>query len=132
VASGQMPKLSVFGDDYPTPDGTCIRDYIHILDLAEAHRLALDYLDRGGPSTAFNLGNGARYSVLQGIKAAQGPTGRKVAYQVAPRRAGDPPRFVGDSARAQKVLGWKQRFGDLRTIIETAWKWHEKHPRGFA
>lgn len=131
VAAGQMPRLFVFGDDYPTPDGTCIRDYIHILDLAGAHRLALGYLDRGGESTSFNLGNGAGYSVLEVIKAAEAVTGKKVAYEVAPRRPGDPPRLVGDSTRAQKVLGWKQRFGDLRTIIETAWKWHQKHPRGF-
>jgi UDP-glucose 4-epimerase len=131
VASGRMPKLSLFGDDYPTPDGTCIRDYIHILDLAEAHRLALDYLDRGGASTAFNLGNGAGYSVLEVIRCAEAVTGKKVAYQVAPRRAGDPSRLVGDSSRAQKLLGWKQKFGDLKTIVESAWKWHSAHAKGF-
>jgi UDP-glucose-4-epimerase GalE len=132
VASGRMARLSVFGDDYPTPDGTCIRDYIHILDLAEAHRLALEYLGKGGESTAFNLGNGAGYSVLEVIKCAEAVTGKKVPYEVAPRRAGDPPRLVGDSTRAQKILGWRQRFGDLKTIVETAWKWHSAHPGGFA
>jgi UDP-glucose-4-epimerase GalE len=131
VANGRMPFLSVFGDDYPTPDGTCIRDYIHILDLAAAHRLALDYLDAGGGSTAFNLGNGAGYSVLEVIKTAEAVTGRKVSYKVAARRAGDPARLVGDSTRAQKVLNWRQRFGDLKTIVETAWKWHQAHPNGF-
>jgi UDP-glucose 4-epimerase len=132
VANGRMKELSVFGDDYPTPDGTCIRDYIHILDLAEAHRLALDYLDGGGASAAFNLGNGAGYSVLEVIRTAEAVTGRKIPYKVVPRRAGDPARLVGDSTRAQKVLGWRQRYGDLRTIIETAWKWHHAHPAGFA
>jgi UDP-glucose-4-epimerase GalE len=131
VAAGRMPRLSVYGNDYPTPDGTCIRDYIHILDLAAAHRLALEHLDRGGASTAFNLGNGAGYSVLEVIRTAEAVTGRKIPYEVAPRRPGDPPRLVGDSSRAQKVLGWKQRFGDLRTIVETAWAWHRAHPAGF-
>jgi UDP-glucose-4-epimerase GalE len=132
VAGGQMPALSVFGDDYPTPDGTCIRDYIHILDLAAAHRLALDHLERGGESTAFNLGNGAGYSVLEVIRMAEAVTGRKIPYRIAPRRAGDPARLVGDSTRAQKVLGWRQRFGDLKTIVETAWNWHRSHPNGYA
>ena len=94
--------------------------------------LALDYLDRGGESSAFNLGNGAGYSVLEVIRCAEAVTGKKVAYQVAPRRAGDPPRLVGDSTRAQKTLGWRQKYGDLKTIVETAWKWHAAHPGGFA
>jgi UDP-glucose-4-epimerase GalE len=131
VANGRMERLSLYGDDYPTPDGTCIRDYIHILDLADAHRLALDYLDRGGESTAFNLGNGAGYSVLEVIKCAERVTGRKIPYQVVARRPGDPPRLVGDSTRAQKLLGWRQQFGDLKTIVETAWKWHSGRPGGF-
>jgi UDP-glucose-4-epimerase GalE len=131
VAGGGMKELSVFGDDYPTPDGTCIRDYIHILDLAAAHRLALDYLDRGGGDGASNLGNGEGYSVLEVIRTAEAVTGRKVPYRVAARRAGDPPRLVGDCARATEVLGWRQRFGDLRTIVETAWAWHRSHPAGF-
>jgi UDP-glucose-4-epimerase GalE len=131
VAAGRLKELAVFGDDYPTPDGTCIRDYIHILDLAEAHRLALDYLDAGGESTAFNLGNGAGYSVLEVIRTAEAVTGRKIPYRIAPRRAGDPPRLVGDSSRAQKVLKWRQKFGELRTIVETAWNWHKSRPDGF-
>ena len=114
------------------PDGTCIRDYIHILDLAAAHRLALDYLDAGGESGAFNLGNGAGYSVLEVIRCAEAVTGKKIAYDVAPRRPGDPPKLVGDSSRAQKLLGWKQKFGDLKTIVETAWRWHQGHPDGYA
>jgi UDP-glucose 4-epimerase len=124
VASGVRQDIQVFGDDYPTPDGTCIRDYIHILDLSSAHLLGLEYLNRGGESTAFNLGNGAGYSVLEVIRTAEKITGRKIPFRVAPRRAGDPARLVGDAARAKTTLGWKQEFGDLATIVETAWKWH--------
>ena len=131
VAQGTRDGLMVYGDDYATPDGTCIRDYIHILDLAEAHRLAMDYLDRGGASTAFNLGNGAGYSVLEVIKAAEAVTGCKIPFKIGPRREGDPARLVGQCRRAQDVLGWKQKFGDLKTILETAWNWHRAHPKGY-
>ncbi len=131
VALGKRADIQVFGNDYATPDGTCIRDYIHILDLAEAHRLGLDYLDRGGKSTAFNLGNGAGYSVLEVIRAAEKVTGKKISFRIAPRRAGDPARLVGNSTRARETLGWHQKFGDLPTILETAWKWHQGHPDGY-
>jgi UDP-glucose-4-epimerase GalE len=131
AGQGLNPNLKVFGDDYPTPDGTCIRDYIHILDLAEAHLLGLEYLRKGGPSTAFNLGNGAGYSVLEVIRACEKVMGKKVPYQMVGRRAGDPARLVGDARKAHSTLGWTQRFGDLSTIIQSAWKWHESHPRGF-
>jgi UDP-glucose 4-epimerase len=132
AALGMRPKIQVFGNDYPTPDGTCIRDYIHILDLSAAHVLGLEYLRGGGASTAFNLGNGAGYSVLEVIKVGEDVSGRRIPYEVAPRRAGDPARLVGDASRAQKVLGWKQTFGDLPTIVESAWRWHRAHPKGFA
>lgn len=131
VAQGTRDGLMVYGDDYATPDGTCIRDYIHILDLAEAHRLAMEYLDRGGESTAFNLGNGAGYSVLEVIRAAEAVTGRTIPWKVGPRREGDPARLVGRCTRAQEILGWKQKFGDLKTILETAWNWHRAHPKGY-
>lgn len=124
VAAGVRPDIQVFGTDYPTPDGTCIRDYIHILDLSSAHLLGLTYLERGGESRAFNLGNGAGYSVLEVIRAAEQVTGRKIAFRTAPRRAGDPSRLVGDASLAKRTLGWTQQYGDLRTILETAWRWH--------
>jgi UDP-glucose-4-epimerase GalE len=126
VAAGKRADVQVFGDDYPTPDGTCIRDYIHILDLSSAHLLGLSYLEKGGESGAFNLGNGAGYSVLEVIRSAEQVSGKKVAFKVAPRRAGDPARLVGDATRAKKVLGWRQEFGDLKTILETAWRWHNR------
>ena len=131
TAMGLRKEMKVFGDDYNTPDGTCIRDYIHILDLAEAHILALKRLQGGAESTAFNLGNGSGYSVLEVIKTCEEVTGKTVPYQVAPRRAGDPDRLVGNASRAIEELGWKQQYGDLRTIIETAWNWHQSHPHGF-
>jgi UDP-glucose 4-epimerase len=124
VASGLRKDVQVFGDDYPTPDGTCIRDYIHVLDLSSAHLLGLEYLRKGGASTAFNLGNGAGYSVLEVLKTAEAATGEKIPFRVAPRRAGDPPRLVGDASKAKSVLGWRQEFGDLRTIVDSAWRWH--------
>ena len=132
AAQGKRPDIKVFGDDYDTPDGTCIRDYIHILDLAEAHILGLEYVEaRRSGSAAFNLGNGAGYSVMEVIKMVEEVVGKKIPYEVAERREGDPPRLVGNSARAQEILGWKQRYGDLKTIIETAWRWHEAHPDGY-
>lgn len=118
----------IFGDDYDTPDGTCIRDYIHIVDLAEAHILALQK-DVRGP---FNLGNGDGYSVKQVIDAAREVTGRPIRTEVAPRRPGDPPRLIADATKAHTVLGWKPRYPDLRVIVEHAWKWHLAHPNGYA
>lgn len=131
AAQGKRENIKVFGDDYDTPDGTCIRDYIHILDLSEAHILGLEHLNQGGESAAFNLGNGAGYSVMEVIKMVEKVVGKPINVEVVGRRAGDPARLVGNSACAQEVLGWKQNYGDLETIIETAWRWHEEHSEGF-
>ena len=131
VPMGLRGDIKVFGDDYDTPDGTCVRDYIHVLDLSEAHLAGLDYLRKGGELTAFNLGNGAGYSVLEVIRSAEEVTGKTVPFTMTPRRAGDPACLVGDASLTLKTLGWRQSHGDLRTIIETAWAWHSSHPGGF-
>jgi len=122
--------VEIFGDDYPTPDGTCIRDYIHILDLAEAHLNAMHALDRGVEGI-FNLGNGEGYSVKDVISAAEAVTGRKIRTRIAPRRAGDPPALVASSEKARQILGWNPMRGDLREIIASAWAWHTAHPHGY-
>ncbi len=119
---GQRNALQVFGDDYPTPDGTCIRDYIHVSDLADGHVKALDYLQRGGESTALNLGTGRGYSVREVINCIEEVTGRKVPVRVAPRRPGDPPVLVADPGRTYKVLDWRAQR-DLDNIVRTAWNW---------
>ena len=131
VPLGRRESIKIFGDDYPTPDGTCIRDYIHILDLAEAHILGLEYLRKGGASGGFNLGNGKGYSVREVIKTAEEIVGKPIKADVVARRAGDPAILIADYSRAREVLGWKQRYGDLKTIIRTAWEWHRKHPNGY-
>jgi UDP-glucose 4-epimerase len=123
AASGRRPHISVFGRDYDTPDGTCIRDYIHINDLCEAHWLAMQSLMAGAGSQAYNLGNGNGFSVQEVIDGAEKVTGRKIAVVDGPRRAGDPARLVADAARARSQLGWQPRFADLSTIIEHAWRW---------
>lgn len=123
VARGLDPLLKIFGDDYPTPDGTCVRDYIHVTDLADAHVLALRGLLEDGLTGAFNLGNGNGYSIKQVIDAARQITGREIRCEIAPRRAGDPPFAVGDASRARKILGWNPRHHRIETIIETAWRW---------
>ncbi|HSX88755.1 MAG TPA: UDP-glucose 4-epimerase GalE [Pseudomonas sp.] len=128
AAAGRRPTITVFGRDYDTPDGTCIRDYIHVADLAQAHALALDYLIEGGPSTAFNLGNGQGFSVQEVIDAARRVTDRAIAISEAPRRAGDPPRLVADASRARAMLGWQPRFAALEQIIAHAWAWEQKYP----
>ena len=128
VALGKRDRVSVFGDDYDTPDGTCIRDYVHIVDLAEAHILALE----GGHSGAFNLGNGSGHSVKQVIETARAVTGRDIPAETAERRPGDPPKLVAANARARNILGWKPKMGDLESIIGSAWAWHRKHPDGYA
>ncbi|MDZ4200018.1 MAG: UDP-glucose 4-epimerase GalE [Kiritimatiellia bacterium] len=128
VALGQAPFVPVFGGDYETPDGTCIRDYIHIADLAQAHILALAGPIRG----AFNLGNGSGYSVREVIEAARAVTGHPIPEKMHPRRPGDPPRLVAAADRAREILGWKPRYADLRTILEHAWAWHRAHPHGYA
>lgn len=123
VASGRRTHISVYGRDYPTPDGTCIRDYIHVVDLCSAHLLALQRLQDGGDSACFNLGNGAGFSVQQVIDAARRISGRPIEVLDAPRRAGDPARLVADPAKARALLGWTPRHAQLDTIIETAWRW---------
>lgn len=131
AAQGKRTHISVFGDDYDTPDGTCIRDYIHVTDLGSAHLAALDYLQRGGNSTAINLGNGQGYSVLEVIETARRITGKEIAVKMEARRAGDPSRLVADARKAREVLGWNPQYPDLETIVRTAWKWHEARPSGY-
>jgi UDP-glucose 4-epimerase len=131
VALGQREKLTIFGDDYPTPDGTCIRDYIHVIDLAEAHVLAFEAL-ADGKSRKYNLGNGKGYSIQQVIQMARDITGHSIPATAGPRRAGDPATLIADSTRIQKELGWQPEFGDLHQIIQTAWNWHQSHPHGYA
>lgn len=131
VALGQREAIEVFGTDYDTPDGTCIRDYVHVSDLASAHLLALAALMNGAPSAAYNLGNGNGFSVKEVIAAAQRVTGRQIPVKVAPRRPGDPPSLVAGSARAEKELGWRPEFAGLETMIATAWEWHRRNPRGY-
>ena len=127
VALGQKPHAEIFGTDYPTPDGTCIRDYVHIVDLAQAHMLALQ-CDK---SDVFNLGSGGGYSVRQVVETARKVTGHKIPVVESPRRPGDPPKLVADSAKIRKVLGWTPRFDSIEAIVESAWQWHREHPRGY-
>ena len=131
VPNGQRDHVSIFGDDYPTKDGTCVRDYIHVSDLAQAHILALDYLLRGGDNNVFNLGNGVGFTVKEVIDTARTVTGHPIPAEVSPRRAGDPAQLIASSAKAVEVLGWKPKYNDLGTIISTAWKWHQSHPNGY-
>ncbi|MCE1114525.1 MULTISPECIES: UDP-glucose 4-epimerase GalE [Pseudomonas] len=128
AASGRRPAITVFGRDYDTPDGTCIRDYIHVSDLASAHALAVDYLLAGGTSTVLNLGNGQGFSVQQVIDTVRDVTGREVCVEDAPRRAGDPPRLVADAARARQLLGWQPAYTSLDAIVRHAWNWEKKYP----
>jgi len=127
VALGQKEVVPVYGKDYPTPDGTCIRDYIHIEDLCEAHRLVMN-LERSGQ---YNLGNGAGYSVLQVVETARSITGHPIPVKMQTRRPGDPPCLVGSSEKIKREVGWKPRHPELSEIIESAWKWHRKHPNGY-
>jgi UDP-glucose-4-epimerase GalE len=124
AALGSLPTVDVYGTDFDTSDGTAIRDYIHVTDLAEAHLAALRYLESGGASAAFNLGTGVAYSVREVISAVEQTSGRKVSYQDLPRRAGDPPKLVADAQKAGQDLGWRPRYSDLQSIVETAWNWH--------
>lgn len=126
TAQGKLNRLTVFGDDYPTNDGTCVRDYIHVSDLAQAHALSLDYLRAGNASTAINLGNGKGYSVLEVVEAAHEVTGMEIAIEMQERRAGDPSHLVADASKAGDVLGWKPQHPELAEIIGSAWKWHAK------
>lgn len=127
---GQRPHIEVFGSDYPTADGTCIRDYVHVADLAEAHLLALEHL-QPGQALACNLGTGQGASVREVIRAAEEVIGKKIPVKDGPRRPGDPPVLVASSDKIQRELGWQPRYPDLTSIIETAWKWHKSHPRGY-
>ncbi len=126
AADGALPYVSVFGSDYPTPDGTAIRDYIHVADLAEAHILSLDYLQSGGPSKFINLGNGQGYSVLEVIETARRVTGRKIEIKIEPARPGDPSRLIANAEKARATLGWKPAQAELSEIIGTAWNWSQK------
>lgn len=131
AAQGKRPSVSIFGDDYPTPDGTAIRDYIHVSDLSQAHILALEYLRKGGDSEFINLGNGNGYSVKEVVEAARKVTGREIEALVAPRRQGDPSRLVADATKARTVLGWDPKYPNIEDIIASAWRWHEGHPDGY-
>lgn len=129
VAIGRRDQLQIFGTDYETPDGTCIRDYIHVTDLADAHLRALKQLDRGGQSRVYNLGNGSGFSVKEIISAALKVTGREISCVGSDRRAGDPPVLIGSSEQIRNQLGWTPQFVDMESIIETAWQWHKTLPR---
>jgi UDP-glucose 4-epimerase len=129
VALGQRENVTVFGDDYPTPDGTCVRDYIHIVDLAQAHILALEALDRG--SAVYNLGNGQGFSVKEVIETSRQITGHPIPAVMGPRRAGDPATLVASSEKIRRELGWAPRYPSLQEIIKSAWQWHRTHPRGY-
>ena len=131
VPLGKRGDISIFGTDYDTPDGTCIRDYIHVTDLAVAHILAVKYLLNGGKSDIFNLGNGVGYSVREVIEVARRVTGHSIPARETPRRAGDPARLVASSEKAKRILGWKPVHDSLEEIISSAWNWHSKNPNGF-
>jgi UDP-glucose 4-epimerase len=131
AALGLRPFVEIFGTDYPTPDGTCIRDYVHVDDLAEAHRLALEKL-RPGSGLKLNLGSETGHSVREVIRVCEEVVGRPIPVREGPRRPGDPPVLVASSAKAREVLGWSPRFRDLHSMIETAWRWHATHPLGYA
>ena len=129
VALGQREQIQVYGSDYPTRDGTCVRDYIHVTDLAQAHILALRALDKG--SRTYNLGNGQGYTVREVIETARQVTGHPIPSVDGPRRPGDPPELVAGSGKIRRELGWRPRFADLRDIVQSAWDWHQAHPSGY-
>ena len=129
VARGMRDKLTIFGNDYNTPDGTCVRDYIHVLDLAQAHILALRNLDKG--SRTYNLGNGKGYSIMQVVETARQITGHPIPVEIGPRRPGDPDILIADSEQIRQDLGWQPQYPDLYDIIQSAWKWHQAHPSGY-
>lgn len=131
VSNGKREQINIFGDDYPTHDGTCIRDYIHITDLADAHIKALEYLKNGGKSTYYNLGNGNGFSVKEVIDTVEKVVGSPVKKQVVERRPGDPASLVASSEKIQMELGWKPKYDTLDSIVASAWKWHSTHPDGF-
>ena len=131
VPNHQREFISIYGNDYDTKDGTCVRDYIHVNDLAQAHILAMKYLSEGGKSDIFNLGNGVGFTVKEVIETARRITGHSIPAREEARRAGDPSTLIASSEKAKQVLGWKPNYDDLSTIISTAWKWHKSHPDGY-
>ncbi len=131
VPNGQREHISIFGDDYDTPDGTCIRDYIHVTDLANAHILAVEYLNAGNDSNIFNLGNGIGFSVKEVIETAREVTNHSIPAVICERRAGDPAKLIASSEKAKTILGWNPEHADLKEIISSAWKWHKNHPNGY-
>lgn len=131
VPNGQREQISIFGSDYPTEDGTCIRDYIHVTDLAMAHILAVEYLMKGNDSNIFNLGNGIGFSVKEVIDVARRVSNHPIPVRMDERRAGDPAILIASSEKAKSILGWKPQYQDLGTIIGTAWNWHKNHPKGY-
>ncbi|MEX0332579.1 MAG: UDP-glucose 4-epimerase GalE [Puniceicoccaceae bacterium] len=132
AAQGKRDKLTVFGNDYDTPDGTCLRDYIHVDDLARAHIAVFNKMEKKGTCLFYNLGTGTPVSVLEVVNAVESVTGLKVPYEMGPRRMGDPPALYADSSKAQGELGWKPQYMDIRETISTAWEWHKNHPDGFS
>ena len=132
VPNGQREFIGIFGGDYNTKDGTCVRDYIHVTDLAQAHILALDYLLAGGESNTFNLGNGVGFTNKEVVETARRVTGHPIPEKLLDRRPGDPDILVASSEKAKSVLGWSPKYADLETIISTAWNWHRTHPHGYA
>ena len=131
AAAGLRDNLQIFGDDYDTPDGTNVRDYVHVVDLADAHILAMKYLADGNASDAFNLGSATGFSNLEILNAARKVTGQAIPAKIGPRRPGDPSTLIADSSKARKILGWAPKFDDVEQVIATAWNWHETHPDGF-
>lgn len=131
VPNKKRSAITIFGDDYDTPDGTCIRDYVHVTDLARAHILAMEYLKKGGNSNVFNLGSGVGFSVKEIVSAAEKATGFEIPKEFGPRRAGDPAKLIASSQKAKEVLHWKPEFDNIDDIIKTAWLWHKNHPNGY-
>lgn len=131
AVQGRIKELTVFGTDYPTPDGTCLRDYVHVDDLSRAHIAAFERLEKPGTALFYNLGTGKPSSVREIIAAVERVTGRKVPVKEGPRRSGDPPSLYADATKAQRELGWKIKFPDIDSIVETAWRWHRDHPAGY-
>lgn len=131
TALGQREQVAIFGEDYDTPDGTCIRDYIHVVDLIEAHILALEYLKAGNPSSIFNLGSSVGFSVKEILQTARQVTGKEIPAKIEARRMGDPSNLIASSEKAKTVLGWNPKQTDVRDIIASAWRWHELHPEGY-
>jgi len=130
VALGQKDKFSIFGKDYPTKDGTCVRDYIHVIDLAQAHILALKNLETR-PDAKYNLGNGEGFTNLEVLQMVEKVSGKKLYWDFGPRRPGDPAVLIASSELAQKELGWKPKYTDLESIVRSAWEWHSAHPKGY-